>query len=341
MDELVRRLPPVWFLLSKSGVKIMITKKNLRAAGWSARGALCGGLLAASLASPAAHAGLVINAIYDPTVNAYGGQVQTAFNVAAQEFSSRFTDDITINIKVQAGSTGLGGSSTFLIGFDTYAGVRAALAADATSATDAIAIASLGVTDPTHGGGFLYSTAQAKALGLINAHGSSLDGVFTFTNAANTFTFDPNQRAVPGKYDFIAVAQHEISEIMGRIPILGDSFGNGPDYTPYDLFRYTAAGTRDLTGGANVYFSVDGGLTAEKTYNSIAGADPQDWASGNPADAFNAFGTPGVQAGMTAVDVRAMDVIGYNVAAVPEPETYAMLVTGLGLIGLSLRRRRG
>lgn len=319
----------------------MITTTNLRGAGWSVRGALCGGVMAAAIASPAAHAGLVINAIYDSSVDAYGGQVQTAFNIAAQEFSSRFTDDITINIRVRAGSTGLGESSTFLQGIDTYAGVRAALTADASGATDAAAIASLGAADPTHGGGFLYSTAQAKALGLRNAHDNALDGTFTFTNAPNMFTFDPNQRAVAGKYDFIGVAEHEISEIMGRIPILGFSFAsNTPDYTPFDLFRYTATGTRNLTGGGNVYFSVDGGVTAEKAYNAVSGADLQDWADGNPADAFNAFGTPGVQAGMTAVDVRAMDVIGYNVAAVPEPGSYAMLGAGLGLMALLGRRRR-
>ena len=31
---------------------------------------------------------------------------------------------------------------------------------------------------------------------------------------------------------------------------------------------------------------------------------------------------------------------GINVAAVPEPETYAMLLAGLGLIGFTARRRK-
>jgi hypothetical protein len=29
--------------------------------------------------------------------------------------------------------------------------------------------------------------------------------------AGYSFTFDPNNRAVPGKYDFIGIAEHEIS----------------------------------------------------------------------------------------------------------------------------------
>ena len=294
-------------------------------------------LLAASLISAPAFAGLHINAIYDPNVAVYGGQVQTAFNIAAAEFESRFTDNITINIKVKAGNTGLGGSLTYLLGVDDFAGVRSALAADITSADDTTSVASLAGADPTHGGGFLYSRAQARALGLTPAISAAIDGEFTFTNAPGMFTFDPNNRAVAGKYDFIGVAQHEISEIMGRIPFLGED----GYYMPFDLFRYTAPGTRDLAGVGDVYFSIDGGLTLAKKFNAGAGgSDPQDWASGDPSDAFNAFGTKGVKAGMSAVDIQTMDVIGYNLAPVPEPSAWAMLLAGLGLAGWMARRRR-
>ena len=44
---------------------------------------------------------------------------------------------------------------------------------------------------------------------------------------------------------------------------------------------------------------------------------------------------------ITPVDLIAMNVIGYNLAAVPEPSTWALLASGfLGLGGLALRLRK-
>ena len=184
-------------------------------------------LVAAALASGGpAFAGLVINPIFN--TGTWGAQtvsaVEAAFNYAASEFENLYSDNIHINIAVSGGTSGLGGSNTNLFGFLTYGQVRTALINDNTahsSADGTTSVASLGAADPTGGTGanFVVSRAEAKALGLI-PDDLTTDGTFTF-NRNFSYTFDPNNRGVSGAFDFIGVAEHEISEIMGRIPSLG------------------------------------------------------------------------------------------------------------------------
>src|SRR5207237_4488824 len=111
---------------------------------------------------------------------------------------------------------------------------------------------------------------------------------FTF-GGGFSYTYDPANRAVPGKADFIGVAMHEFSEIMGRIPLMGQSLFGQSDYMLFDLFHYTGAGARGLNSGPGRFFSIDNGTTLLKAFNNAAanpGSDLQDWASGMN-DAFN------------------------------------------------------
>jgi hypothetical protein len=262
--------------------------------------------------------GLVFNITYGSSVNNAPAGFTDAFANAIQFYEAQFTDPVTINIEVGWGeidgqaltSAAVGESETFLDKY-SYAQFRSALMADAKSADDATAISFLSANDPTGGGNYLIATAEEKALGLIGDDGS-LDGYIGFGSGVS-YSFDSNNRAVSGKYDFIGVAEHEITEIMGRIALLGQSLGSiSRTYSALDLFRYSAAGTRQLVAGRTAYFSFDGGNTNLNNFNRTSGGDYGDWASSAGNDSYNAFGSTGVVNVVSSSDLREVDVLGWD-----------------------------
>ena len=264
-----------------------------------------------------------IQLTYDSSVANAPSGFTAALAYVVNFLDSTFNNPVTINIDVGWGEIAgdsldantLGESQENEAPPFSYSQVRGALLAHANSTAAIAAATSLPASDPTGGGTIDTGTADAKALGLLSANASSIDGWIGFTSQANTFTFDPGDRAVFGEYDFVGVALHEITEVMGRDADLGD----GPyfrSYTPLDLFRYLDPGTRDLTTAArfgNQYFSVDGGANDLDNFNTNTKGDLGDWASSAGNDSFLAFSGPSVVQAFTAADLATMEAIGWTV----------------------------
>lgn len=291
-----------------------------------------------------AHAGLVIVPTFDASVATNFGANTTAFEnaftYAASQFSQNFDDNIQINLVVKgvAGTSVFGQSNSRLYRYG-YSTLYNALVSDAKTPDDFTAIGphgSVSASNPSPNDIWDVTRAQGKALGLI-ASDSANDGTVSF-GAGFHWNFDTNNRAVPREYDIAGIMMHEISETLGRLGLSGRGLNRS---SLVDSFSYTGDGTRGMTNGPDNAFSIDGGQTLLKTFND-AGAnnmDTRDWASGSN-DAFNQFSYPGVVNNLSDVDVRLLDVIGYDRVNVPEPASPVLVLAGLGLLAFSLRNAK-
>lgn len=203
--------------------------------------------------------------------------------------------------------------------------------------------------------------ANAKALGLagVGANDSGLDSSISFSS---NFSWDFNRAdgITAGQYDFVGVAIHEIGHALGfesGVDIVDYvSYPNGPYgvteldnyrvFSVLDLFRrgQRNGGGLDLayggTGANTPYFSLDGGSTALGTFSTGNyngdGRQASHWKDNLGLGIMDPTLSAGILAVVTALDLQAIDAIGFN--PVPEPGT--ILSLGLGLPALA-RLRRG
>jgi hypothetical protein len=292
--------------------------------------------------------------------------IESSINSAVAVFESTYSTNINVPIYFQEGA-GLGASEFFYYNLSYSAFYSQLVATDANP--DAIA----GLTanggnssvNPVNGTGNVdIKSADLRALGFNAAPGcvptlisgsmhcnfgngsGSVDGIITL-NTAITY---PPQANNGSNYGLVSTVEHEIDEILG----LGSSLENisassgspmiaGGNPAPEDLFRYNAAGARTFSvncaSPGSAYFSYDGSTDLAQFNNACNGADFADWATGPSPQVQDAFGQPGTDPAYGANETAALSAIGYTLAT-PEPGTWTLLLSSLGLLPLLRARRR-
>ncbi len=291
-------------------------------------------------------------------------QALAAFNRAATNWSSRFSDNITVNISADLNNTfanpNIIGSTGSVSLFAPYDQVRNAIAADRNGIGDSIvaflptfaqftSFVPAGFTiDPN----ITASKANFKALGFtgLDARFGTNDATITF-NSAFSFDFDNRDGVSSGTVDFETVAAHELGHALGFLSSVDstDSVVSGAiRITPLDLFRFSSSNQpttaaqftnlqRELRPGSAASFS--------DTVNSLGfstgvargdGRQASHWQdddlTGNYIGILDPTLANGVVEAITQNDLQAFNLIGYDLVAVPFEFSPTMGLVFLGTL---------
>jgi hypothetical protein len=282
--------------------------------------------------------------------------VEAAINTVIVVYEATFVDPITVNITFASMSSGLGQSNTTL-NMVSYSDYINALWVDKTNAGDLAPLANLSktaTTNPVTGtSSILVKNADLKALGLTSYLGnpSGSDGKVSIDFAQTT--------AAGGSYSVTAVLEHEIDEVLGLGSDLDLAASTNSAYlnyvAPEDLFRYTtpvngSAVRSYTTSSATAYFSLNGTVELAQfnnpnistCYNAQTNVDScgdyGDWTTGTKVQVQDAYGTPGSTPAL-GVELTALDAIGYDMTATPEPGTWGLFLAGIGVVAASRKER--
>ena len=307
------------------------------------------------------------------------GPALAAFDRAADRWEAFIADPIPINIQADlaplGGNTiGSAGSVILQGGYNT---VRNQMAADALDEgpDDAIvqalptaeAFRALLPAGRALSGQVSGSKANFKALGFtgLDERFGATDGQITFNSTFN-FDFDRSDGISPGATDFETVAVHEIGHVLGFFSAVDDIIEGQTAVSPVtlDLFRFAndvvgsdpatagdfAVGARSLRPGADEIFDdtldEDGLSTgvSNAAFPDLDGNQASHWKADEITGELIGVMDPTLAAGqvypITASDLRAFDLIGYEIVSVV-PEPALLPLTGALVILLGRRRRVG
>lgn len=304
-------------------------------------------------------------------------QALAAFNRAAATWANYITDEITVVIDADVYSFGAGnsnviGGTTPIYLQGGYLGVGGLLVDDAADEADDGIVFALpdnlsirSLTGIAFSGNVLLTKANAKALGLPTSFldglvGTNIDAQIDF-NSDFAFSYD-RSTAAPGTIDFESVALHEIGHALGflsqtdvvdGVPVGTDLTGATLSVTTLDLFRFASAGrptneaeftsgVRELTPGVPAGF-FDGTDFHEMSTGLALGDGRQaaHWKDGDLTGTLVGSMDPTINYGQiftpSIADLRALDLIGYDISPVPEP---GLAWGAVLMVFASTRRRR-
>ena len=315
--------------------------------------------------SPAA--ALTITPLFDSSITgaADAAQVESAINAAISATDGLYANAGTVGIVFSQAAGNYVGKSQAADYAMTYGAYTSYLAA-AASREPANTILSTAVANlpsgnkPGAGGSVILTSADARvALGLAGATGcfngsgayvgscgQPYDGVVTLTTIN---PLDYGRTAVAGQYNATNTVEHEINEILGgggQGSALNGIAANQPadlnSVGVLDPYRYSAPGVPSLTtaGSSTAYLSANGGVTSIVSFNQNSGSDYGDFSTGGNIQ--SAFGASGLSVAYNAAspEYQMLEAIGYM--GVPEPDSVAVVASGLiGLWFLGRRQRQG
>ena len=264
--------------------------------------------------------GLVFN-------NTYGAGVTDAYRAAIvtaeTNLASQFTNQVSVSLHFDTQSLGpdFSAQNSYALVGVSYADFTAALAGHATTADDRAAVAGLPQNDPSHGAGFWISSAEARVLGLSAEPKAVDDTIVLNSDTWHNFGFDA-----------VTTLEHEISEgVFGRVSSLGVTLTG---WQPMDLFRFSADGAHDYSGGTDgqtAFFGVDGAhlstLSFHNALNALGQNDGASFGDWNTSDDVFGPGGPGVMGDFSATDLQVLDILGWTPAAAPAPNAVVPVET--------------